>query len=144
MAFALTGFKAHGIDVAGPSRKRGIQRLCFTITATAADVALDLGNFTGTFWSAADNTALGANVLQTVQRIVAQAQDFLSVKSPQLADRIQIATVAGAGEYSLALQNKLPNIAVNAADGETAWYVVVELELNDGITPVFEEYSPST
>lgn len=144
MAFGLSGFKAHGIDVAGPSRKLGIQRLCFTITGTAADVDLDLGDFSGTFWTAVGAATLGANVKETVQRIVAQAQAFLAVKSPELADRIQIATPAGNGEFSLALQNSLPNIAVFAGDGETAWYVVVELELNDGIMPVFEEYSPAT
>jgi len=144
MAFALTGFKAHGIDVAGPSRKRGIQRLCFTITSLVGDVTLDLGNFSGTFWSAADDTALGAQVLQDVQRIAAQAQALLAIQSPQLLDRVQIAVPAAAGDYAVAIANNLPNISVFAGSGETSWYIVCELELNDGIQPVFAEYSPST
>lgn len=144
MAFALTKFSARGIDIAGPSYKRGIQQVVLDITATTADVDLDLGDDAGTFWAAAIANAtygaLATKALAVLQVIVAQSSALVAVKSAQLLDRVQIGTVAGAGEYSLAVVNVRPNIAFNAADGEEAIKIVLEYELNDNIYPVVATY----
>jgi hypothetical protein len=144
MAFALTKFQARGVDIAGPSNKRGIQQVVLNITGAAADVDLDIGDDAGTFWTAAkaDSTygSLATKALEVLQNIVANASSLVAVKSEQLIDRIQIAAVSGAGEYSLAVVNTRPNIAFNAADGETSYEIILEYELDDKQYPVVATY----
>lgn len=143
MSFALTKFEARGVEIKTPSKKRGKQELVFTITGTTADVDLDLGDEDGTFWTdALADATYGTRAtsvfafLFTAPAIVDQVAGLMAVESEQLIDRIQKAAVSTAGEYSLAVENHLPNIAVNAADGETTWVIRVHLELNDSIYPV--------
>lgn len=228
MTFALTAFRAHGIDVQGPSRKRGIQRMVFEFTALATNNLVSLGNFSGTFWTEVDDSAMGAIVKDIVQnRILPQVAALTAYGSPQLIDRQQRVTAgsgsvtkldsaasaggsasetlvvtgllttdtilgvsifekgagtatnlavvdygdatgsvavadalpvtfhgdpgAGAkvrvavlrpstGDYSVAIQNDMPNISMAASDGETSWVIVTEHELDDGALPVFSEY----
>lgn len=140
MAFALTRFEARSVDIASVSYKRGIQQVVLDITGTAADVDLDLGDDSGTFWTAAlANSTYGdlaAKALEILQKIVDQAAALLAVDSQQLIDRVQVASVSGAGEFSLAVQNTRPNIAFNAADGELAYKIVLTYELNNYIYPI--------
>ena len=144
MAFALTKFESYGIDMAGPSKKRGKQEAKLTITALAADVDLDIGDDAGTFWTAAQADAvygaLATKVLEILNKIADNAEALLDVKSPQLLDRVQVAALSGAGQYTLAIQDARPNVAVNAADGELAWIIVLEWSLNDGIFPIISSY----
>lgn len=148
MAFALTAYQARSVDIASPSYRQAIQEVVLDITGTTADVDLDIGDNTGTFWTAAQaNTtygALAAKALESIQRIVSQSDALVQVMSQQLLDRIQIATVAGAGEYSLAIQNLRPNIAFNAADGETSYKIILRYELKTGILPEIALYGQST
>jgi hypothetical protein len=53
MAFALTKAKFYKLDSSSATQTLGYQCLEMTITRLAADVALDLSNPTGTFWTAA-------------------------------------------------------------------------------------------
>jgi hypothetical protein len=114
------------------------------ITAAAADVDLDVGDDSGTFWTAAqaDSTygALATKALAVLQDIVSVSAALVAVKSEQLIDRIQIASVSGAGEYSLAVVNTRPNIAFNAADGETSIKLILEYELDDEQYPIVASY----
>lgn len=149
MAFALTGAMARGIDIAGPSQKRGIQQIVLRITGTTADVALDIGTAAGTFWTAAiANTTYGtlaSNFLNNVMvPLSSQSTSLVAVKSAQLLDRVQIATPNGAGQYALAVGVLGPNLSFNAADGETAYYIVLEYELNDLIPPIVASYWPAS
>lgn len=149
MAFALTGSVARGIDIAGPNFKRGIQQVTLRITGLAANVDLDIGDQTGNFWTQAqaDGTygTLATKVLNNVfVPLASQVTALLAVKSPQLLDRVQVATLAANGEYTLAVDALGPNIAVFAGDGETSfWYIVLEWELNDNIPPIVASYWPS-
>lgn len=140
MAFALTRMEAYQEVVGSTSRKRGIQGVDLYITGTVADVDLDIGDYSGTFWTAAlANSTLGnvaTTALSTIQKIVAQVESLDEVNSQQLLDRIKIATVAGAGEYSLAIQNTLPNIAFFAGDGETSIFLRLKFTCVDGQFPI--------
>lgn len=144
MTFALTKYVASGIDRSGPSVKRGVQRVALTITALAADVDLDIGDDAGTFWTdaLADATygTLATNAQTHLQTICDNVTALLAVMSPQLLDRVQTAAAGSNGEYSIALEDHRPNITVNAADGEEAWYIVLEWELADGQSPVNASY----
>jgi hypothetical protein len=143
MALALTTFRAQSISLAGPSRKRGLQRLVFDFTAAAADVTIDLGNFAGTFWTAISGAdQRGKDILALVKTITANAAGLHLVESEQLIKRVQIATPAANGQFTVAtITNHLPNITVFAGDGEASWSITVELSLKDGIYPTIAEYS---
>jgi hypothetical protein len=144
MAFALVAYHARGVDVAGPSYKRGIQQVVLDITATAADVDLDVGDDSGTFWTEAlaDSTygTLATKALASLQRIVAQSAALVAVDSQQLIDRVQSATAGSNGEFALAVENTRPNITVNAGDGETAWKLILTYELNNYAVPEIQSF----
>ena len=141
MAFALVAFRARQVDIASPSLKRGIQQVVLDITAAATDVDMDIGDDSGTFWTAclADATygELAEQALDILQRIVAQAAAFVGCASQQLIDRVQVASLSGAGEFTLAVQNTRPNLAFSAADGETAWKLILTYEMDNGIQPMY-------
>lgn len=148
MAFALVAYHARGVDIQGPSYKRGIQQVVLDITATTADVDLDIGDDSGTFWTdcLADSTygTLAEKAQESLQRIVAQSAALLGVQSEQLIDRVQVGTVSGAGEFELAVENTRPNIAVNAADGEESWKIVLTYELNNYSFPEIASYGATS
>lgn len=135
MTIALTRVTANAIPFKGPTRKRGIQVLEIEFTAAATDVDLDIGDRDGTFWTAVDKAA----VLAKIENVLANCNSFLCVKSPQLADRLQTAAAGGNGEFALAIEDKLPNLTVNAADGETAWELHIELSMKRDKYPVGAE-----
>ena len=60
MAFALTGYKAWGIETSKAVSPECIQYLEVTITAANTDVAVDVGTTGGTFWTAVGATAIPA------------------------------------------------------------------------------------
>jgi hypothetical protein len=147
MAFALTKFEARSIDIASVTYKRGIQQVVLDITGTTADVDLDIGDYSGTFWTAAVANAtygtLASNSLTVLQQIVAQAAALVEVSSQQLLDRVQVASLTTSGQFSLAIQNTLPNLEFNAADGETAYKIILTFELNNYIFPIVAQYGQS-
>ncbi len=76
MAFALTSFFADGVRFMGPGPYRATEQYVFSVTAAATDVDFDMGDATGTFWTAAQaNATYGAmatQVLSEVQRLAPQ------------------------------------------------------------------------
>jgi hypothetical protein len=136
MAFALTAAYAYPQLISSPTgTRRGNQVIELQITATTADVDLDIGDLDGTFWGDVDASSMGASVLAAVTLLYPQFDTVgtISVASPQLIDRVQIGTVSGAGEYSLAIDTDtlLPNIEFNAADGEEVIYITITAQLNN-------------
>ncbi len=89
MTFALTSFFADGIRFAGPGPYRATETYGFTITAAASDVTLDLGNTTGTFWTAAQADAtygeMAAQVLTQIERLEANNQAVKNRFVPEIA-----------------------------------------------------------
>ncbi len=142
MALALTAFRAQMLPIDGPTRKRGIQRLVWEFTGAATDVTIDLGTYAGTFWTAITTDQRGKDILALVKTIAAQGAAYAGIYSPQLGKRVQVATLSAAGQFTIAtITNNLPNIAVNAADGETSWFIACEIAMKDGIFPTVSEYS---
>lgn len=143
MAFALTKFNSYGIDVAGPSFKRGMQHATFTITALVTDVALDLSAAGGTFWTAAIANAtygtLATNALVVLGQIQNIAAQLWSIKSEQLLDRLQEASATGT-DYTVAITTHTPDITCAASNGETAWVIDLEWQLTDGSFPIVASY----
>lgn len=102
MAFALTSFKAFGIEASQPVTSRFKQIVQITFTAGTGDVSLDLGNTAGTFWTAVANAA----ALNFWTRIQAKSDVIVSTILPAITDgkeRIGSADTVATGEYKAVL-----------------------------------------
>jgi hypothetical protein len=143
MAFALTKFSSYGVNIVGPSYKRGTQKALLTITALVTDVSLDLANDSGTFWTAALANATYGSVatkaLSVLDKIDTVASALLGVKSQQLLPRLQAAAAAGTS-YTLAVSGVRPNITCAAGQGELSWQIELEWSLNDFIFPIVSSF----
>lgn len=137
MAFALTKYEARSLDIASPTYKRGIQQVVLDITGTSADVDLDLGDDSGTFWTAAKaNTTYGelaSKALTNLQKIVSQAQALVSYESQELMGKSQVmaldsaASVGGSATETLTVTGLLTTDRILGAtiveDGANAAYI---------------------
>lgn len=63
MAFGLTRLRAYGIKGESATYKRSLQVVNMEITGTASDVDLDIGDDSGTFWTAVGKTGSGYKAL---------------------------------------------------------------------------------
>ncbi len=135
MTLALVKFIAHGTEVEEPVNKRYVQRAIFEITAATTDVALDIGDASGTFWTAVGATQPGTAALKALKDITARAKACIGLRSPQLMDRIQAASTSGT-DYTVVMDTDGPSIACASSNGESAWQIVVEWYLKDGAEPV--------
>lgn len=140
MAFALTSFFADGQEFNGPGLYRGIQTYCFNITGTTADVALDIGTYAGTFWTAAlaDATygSVASTVLTQIKLLNGQIRATSRVYTPELQSRIQAAATSGSA-YTLSIDSTtfLPIYTFAASNGATAYTVFVQFLLLPNIQP---------
>ncbi len=78
MTFALTKVTAYGTEASEPLQKRFVQTLILEGTAAATNVAYDIGNYTGTFWTAVGATEPGTTALKAVKAINIFARTFMS------------------------------------------------------------------
>lgn len=84
MAFALTEYKAYGMDISEPVQKRALQVFECTITATAADVDLDIGDVAGTAWTAIDNNAIGLAAKTAFSEILGKVSRLVQASCPEI------------------------------------------------------------
>ncbi len=89
MTFALTKAEVYGIEAEEAVNIRYQQKYILTITAANTDVALDLGNYTGTFWTAVGGTAPGISALKALKDIQVKAETFTGVGSSALGGKAQ-------------------------------------------------------
>lgn len=146
MAFALTSFFADGVKYQGPGPYRALQSYVFTCTGTTADVDFDLGDYSGTFWTdaAADATygTLATQVLTELQRLDGNYNVTARIYVPQLQARVQAAAASGTA-YALDINSTslLPEYTFDAANGETAYTVFVDLQLKPNYLPTNISYN---
>ena len=146
MAFAITGVRAEGIEVEEALNKRYYQKYILSITALAADVALDVGSFVsgalGTFWTAAGGSTIGAQALVAIRDISTKVDTFDTLGGSFTLGYSRGAAVAAS--VSTVAANSLgntPNIAFNAANGPTSYDVVLTWALSPGNSPT-QLYNP--
>lgn len=89
MTFALTKFKAYGIEADQVVDKYEKQVAVFTITAANTDLDLDIGDYTGTFWSAVGSSAVGSQALIAIKDINKRAETFIAVRGSSIAGYVQ-------------------------------------------------------
>ncbi len=89
MTFALTKVTAYGTEASEPLQKRFIQTLILEGTAAATDTAYDIGNYSGTFWTAVGSTSPGTYGLKAVKDINVAARTFMSAEGIGLLGKVQ-------------------------------------------------------
>jgi hypothetical protein len=89
MTFALTKVRAYGIEAEEPINKRYQQKLILNITAANTDVDLDLGDYSGTFWTAVGATEPGITALKAIKDIQIAADSFVGLGGTSLAGYVQ-------------------------------------------------------
>lgn len=129
MAFALTKFSLQTINNSGTSKYRGIQRAVLNITQANTDTDLDIGDDSGTFWTAAlaNSTwgALAAKAQAKLQEIDDVVDGIIAVGGSVVAKN-RVTSSPSAGELALAVQNQRPNITYNSGDAPTEHKVIID------------------
>lgn len=145
MAFAVTSFRAYGIDKFEALTNQFKQTVVIKGTALAADVALDLGNASGTFWSAADDTPTGLAASKAFAEILAKADVLISLNSPEIEDtkaRIASGGTLAAGQFKkVTAKGATLGYTLFTAEGVTTFTIVAELSLLPGVLPTAAVYS---
>lgn len=141
MAFALTAYRSYAVPSYEALTQQFTQVVELTITRAATDTALDIGNVSGTFWSAADDTALGASALANFKCILGKARAVLNITSPEVENALLRDVAAPAtGEYRLAAATPT-GIAYTFFSGDalTPLKVFIVFSLNAGELPAEAE-----
>jgi len=131
MAFAVTGFKAFGVEGEQPlSSECYLQYLSLNVTSLAADVDMDIGDHLaaslGVFWTAADDTPVGLRALATLRQIVGRS-----------ASLFLYGGLLGKAVTTVAVENLAPNIAFTAATGPVLATVTICWTLQTGVAPIY-------
>ena len=122
MTFALTSFECYGAYRDEPLTNLAHQYARFTYTAANTDVDLDIGDYSGTFWTAVGGTAPGITALKAIKDINVRAKTYLSVGGNAIAAKYQGAAAAS-GVYTVAMDStntNLPNYLFASGDAPTS------------------------
>jgi hypothetical protein len=141
MAFALTDYKAYGLDISEPIQKRAIQVFECTITAAAADVDLDIGDVAGTAWSAIDGNALGLAAKVAFTEILSKVSRLASWCCPEIEFGFLPANgdATPAAGYVGIVNNTAktcPEFVFAAGEGVTSYKMVFTWTLQNEMKPV--------
>ena len=147
MTFALTKAEFRSVAHQNPSLKRGIQEVLLTITAANTDTALDVGNASGTFWTAAvaDATygSMASAILAQIQAIVSAGGSLRRWECPQLqaGAYAQVKSSPGANQYSTTLDTYGVDITLHSGDAPTSYSLYLVYELAAGQFAVTAGYN---
>lgn len=135
MTFALTKVTAYGTEASEALQKRFVQTLILEGTAAATNVDYDIGDYTGTFWTAVGSTSPGTTALKAVKDINVAARTFLGAGGtglngyvqadgsiPQVLSLLSDASIGGAAAEAYTVTG-----LASAAGGDTILSVVPEV-----------------
>jgi hypothetical protein len=147
MAFALTAAEFRSSSFQNPSYKRGAQEVVLTITGAATDTDLDIGDASGTFWTAAQADAtygtMAAEVLTKLQAAVAGTSYLRRWECPELqaGAYAQVKSSPAANQYSTDIGTYGVNITLHSGDAPTSYHVILVYEMAAGQFPVTAAYN---
>lgn len=102
MAFALTAYKSYSKASYEAVTAQFEQVVELTITRAATDIALDIGNVAGTFWAAADDTALGLAALANFKTVLGKARAVQFIQSQEIEGTFaRVVTGATGAQFQL-------------------------------------------
>lgn len=134
MAFALTKAYLYKLDTPSHVKKYGLQVAEFHVTRVNTDTALDLGNPTGTFWTAVGASALGAAVLAAWRPALVAFESLVGVEITSGSGfLLRVASAPTAAQFALTNSGTYPeckpSITLNSGGGPTDMKVVLTLAL---------------
>lgn len=146
MAFAVTSWKSYAIPTDQPTIQRfAAQKVVFTVTAAATDVAWAMGNLAaGDFWADAAVGAINdathgekAVALRAYLQSLYPRAQFVKITSPELDTARVRAVAAGDGVYAAAndATTKIPSLTFHTAQSPTALTVELEFVLKTSEWP---------
>jgi hypothetical protein len=130
MAFALTAYKAWGIETNKAVTPDFIQYLEFTFTAANTDVSMDFGETGGTFWTAVGSGAVPAAAKAALLDICTKADYSLNSSGTHTASWTRGAT-AGATVYTevAGTVTNSRNLGFNSGSALTAGKIVLSWKM---------------
>jgi len=138
MAFAVTDYKAYGVDISEPVTKRAVQHLEMTITGLAADVDMDIGDQSGAFWTAAEaDGTYGATatackaVIADIETKAAHRISFFLKGVTDLKKLIEDGGTTAGDDYYLSGTTVMPEITIHTAEGLTSYKLHLAVALDD-------------
>ena len=134
MAFALTKAYLYKLDTPSHVRKYGFQVAEFHVTRLTSDTALDLGNPTGTFWTAVGASALGAAVLAAWRPAQVAFESLVSAEiTSNSGFLLRVASAPTAAQFALANSGTYPecrpSVTLATGAGPTDLKVTLTLAL---------------
>jgi hypothetical protein len=140
MAFALTEYKAYGIEISEPIQKRAVQVFECTITGTTADVALDIGDVAGTAWTSIDDNALGLAAKVAFTEILSKVARLAVFRCPELEFALPVVAggAATTGKYGVTnnTAKTCPKITLYTGEGLTSYKMTFMWTLANEMKPV--------
>lgn len=128
MALALLKAQAYGFYRDEPMNFKAWQALALTITGANTDATYDIGNYSGTFWTAVGATQPGLSAIAILKDIQTRGESFLWARGTSLAGKAQVDASRSA---VLAI-----NSAASSGGAATETYTVTGLLTTDGILSV--------
>jgi hypothetical protein len=139
MALVLTEVEAYGREIDEPLTKKFSQVLRLKGTGAAGDLTHDIGNLTGTFWTAVGGTDVGAKALTTLKSIVPKIKALDTIGGSTVMASHVLATpqaLAAIGDVKVsAYVNGVPSLLYFTAGGPTAWEYLITWDLLDNNSP---------
>ncbi len=152
MAFALTSCFADSTRFQGTGLQRATQKVVLTATGAITDVALDIGNYSGTFWTAAlaDATygTLASQVKDFLQKVTAQAHCLAApayiAELDYDPDIIRGTTASGdVYVYNIDSTTLLPIYTFAASEGQLTYNIFLSYQLKVNMYPLVASFNVS-
>ncbi|UOF77076.1 hypothetical protein [Caudoviricetes sp.] len=137
MAFSLNSYDFYGMYIDEPVTKRAVQVCELDITATAADVALDIGNTAGTFWGDIDATAKGLAAKTYFAEVLGKVEKLMSQKCLEIEIGFLQALADATTKVVLSQTSgkQVINYALHAGEGLLAYKICFMWSLPDSVMP---------
>jgi len=147
MAFALTAAYAYpNLIRSATGPRKGDQVIEIEFTGLATDLDLDIGDLSGTFWTAVSASTMGASVLAAITTLYPQFSlgGCQSIVSNQLLPRLRAASIT-TNSYVLTINSTtlLQEIALNTGEGITTGQLKMTCRLNNSQLGMTFVYPPA-
>lgn len=142
MAFTLQSVTAIGVECSQALTSSFIQYLKLVGTAASADVAFDLGNPTGTFWTSVNNVAMKNAFFDCLTR----SANIISCNVPAIENvksRVGSAATVATGQYQkVVAAGSTLSLTLFAGEGVTTYTIMIVSEGKPNTLPLQAYVTP--
>ena len=124
MTRAITSFKAFAVYIDEPVTTRCIQHYNLVWTQANSDLAADLADVAGTFWTEAGASGVGLDAKTALAQIIAKAGNRISWCAPTIQDPKTLLAASGSlsatTQYQITTTSIVPSFLFYTAGAPTA------------------------